>query len=194
VRFRTHLLSAAVAGLALYPRHPGRAALVTLGGVALDVDHFLLYAIRSGDWSLAGGLRYERRRHTPIRPGDTRPRYGSLRSALHRPLLTLPLVWLLALAWPPLRPVAAGLTLHLALDIAVPHYDPRLWHRAGGRCESCGLSNVRLGAYYVTPPHRGGDTWALDNRAVWCGDCARTHYMRRAATRAGSSAAAAARD
>ncbi|MFO7171108.1 MAG: hypothetical protein DIU80_024025 [Chloroflexota bacterium] len=183
MHFRTHLIASAVAGLALYPRSLRRAALVVLGGVGLDADHYLLYATRSGDWSLAGAIAYDRRRHGRVRPGDTRPRYGSLRSAAHRPLLTLPLIWALSLIWPALRPIAVGLTLHLAMDVSIPHYDRRLWRRAGGRCERCGLANVRLAAYYVLPPHRGGDMWALDNRAIWCSECAREHYTeaRRAA-------------
>jgi hypothetical protein len=114
MHFRSHLAVAAAVGLALYPRHPRRAALTALSGVILDVDHALLYAMRSGDWSIDGALEYERRRHTRIRPGDTRPRYGSLRSIAHQRWLTLPVLWLLALAWPGLRPVATGLTTHLA--------------------------------------------------------------------------------
>ncbi|HWQ14820.1 MAG TPA: hypothetical protein VNL77_18620 [Roseiflexaceae bacterium] len=175
MRLRTHLVTSALAGLALYPRSPRRAALMVLGGVLLDIDHFLLYALRSGDWSASGALHYDRRRHGPVRPGDTRPRYGSLRSAAHRPLLTLPLAWLLAAAFPALRPLAAGLTLHLALDVYLPHYDLRIWRRARGRCERCGLRGVSLEVYFVRPPRRGGDPWAAANRALWCGDCARAN-------------------
>jgi len=126
MRFRSHLLAAAAVGLALYPRAPWRAALTILSGVALDTDHFLLYALRSGDWNPVGALRYDRWRHHPPRRGDTRPRYGSLRSVAHEPQITLPLVWLAALLWSPLRPVAVGLTVHLALDLHLPHYDWRI--------------------------------------------------------------------
>ena len=98
MRFRTHLLAAAAVGLVTYPRSPARVALVAAGGVLIDIDHYILYAMRSGDWSLAGALGYEIRRHSAQRQGDTRPRYGSLRSILHRPLLTLPVAWLLGLA------------------------------------------------------------------------------------------------
>lgn len=173
MRLRAHLIAGALVGLALYPRSPGRAALTALGGVALDVDHALLYATRSGDWSPVGAVRYDRRRHGRFRPGDTRPRYGSLRSAAHRPLLSLPLAWLLALAFPALRPLAAGLTLHLALDAPIQHYDRRVWRRARGRCERCGLAGVPLGVYYVRPPAAGGSPWRLDNREVRCAGCVR---------------------
>jgi hypothetical protein len=116
MRFRTHLLISAAAGAALYPRAPWRASLVALGGVLLDVDHYVLYALRSGDWNPVGALRYNRRRKRRIRPGDTRPHYGSLRSVLHLPPLTLPLMWLLSRRWPASRPFALGVALHLLLD------------------------------------------------------------------------------
>src|SRR5262245_14927880 len=83
MRLRSHLLASALIGAALYPLAPLRALLVTISGVAVDLDHYLLYALRSGDWSPVGALRYDRRRGHPVRPGDTQPRYGSLRSAIH---------------------------------------------------------------------------------------------------------------
>lgn len=174
MRFRSHLLAAAAAGLALYPRSPRRVALLTVSGVILDVDHYVLYALRSGDWNPLGALRYNRRRARRIRPGDTRPRYGPLRSVLHRKRLTFPLLWLLSRRWLALRPVAAGIVLHLLLDTPwMLMFDWRVWRRAHGCCERCGSSGVPLGVMYVRSPQRGGDRWALDNRALWCEPCAR---------------------
>ena len=173
MRLRTHLITSALTGIALYPRTPRQAALLTLAGVLIDGDHYLLYALRSGDWSLPGAIRYNRRRNQPIRAGDTRPRYGPLRSILHNATLTVPLAWLLSWRWPALRPLAAGLTLHLALDTALPlSLDWRVWRRARGRCERCGVGGVSLGVYVVRPSQRGGSFWALDNRAAWCHGCA----------------------
>jgi hypothetical protein len=173
MRFRSHLLTAAAVGLALYPRAPWRAALTTLSGVALDTDHFLLYALRSGDWNPVGALRYDRWRHHPPRRGDTRPRYGSLRSVAHEPQITLPLVWLAALLWSPLRPVAVGLTVHLALDLHLPHYDWRIRRRARGRCERCGIAGVPLEVHALVHPRHGGRRWSAHNYALWCTACAR---------------------
>lgn len=174
MRFRTHLLTSALAGIALYPRAPRRAALVALGGVLLDIDHYLLYALRTGNWSLIGALRYDRWRSQPARAGDTRPRYGSLRSIFHIARITIPLAWLLSLRWPALRPLAAGVTLHLAMDAPLTlRFDRRVWRRARGRCERCRVGGLELGVYYRLSPARGGARWALDNRAVWCRECAR---------------------
>lgn len=174
MRLRTHMLTAALAGVALHPRSPRRAALVALAGVLVDLDHYLLYALRSGDWSLLGALRYDRRRNRPIRPGDTRPRYGPLRSSFHNAALTVPLLWLLGWRWPALRPVAAGVTLHLALDTTLPlRLDWRVRRRARQRCERCGVGGLELGVYYVRLPKDGGARWAMSNRAAWCAVCAR---------------------
>jgi hypothetical protein len=177
MRLRTHLIASALAGIAIYPRKPGRAALLALAGVAVDLDHFVLYALRSGDWSPIGALSYDRRRGRPIRPGDTRPRYGSLRSVIHRATLTVPLVWLLARRRPALRPIALGITLHLAMDLPLLHFDWRVWRRARGHCERCGVGGLELGIYYVQSPDRGGPRWSLDNRVAWCRTCSRE--MRR---------------
>lgn len=136
MRLRTHLWTSALAGLALYPRSPRRAALVCLAGVLIDLDHLLLYSLRSGDWSVIGALQYDRYRNGPIVSGDTRPHYGSLRSCLHNPAI-LPLFALLAWEWPALRPILAGFTLHLTLDnIDLPREYRLLW-RAGGCCAWC---------------------------------------------------------
>jgi hypothetical protein len=177
MRLRTHLLASALAGIAIYPRAPWRAALVAVAGVAVDLDHYLLYALRSGDWSLIGATRYDRRRNRPIRPGDTRPHYGSLRSIVHHTPLTIPLVWLLARRCAVLRPLAAGVTLHLLLDTSPLRFDWRVWRRARGHCECCGVGGLEMGVYYIRSPERGGARWALDNRAAWCTTCSRE--MRR---------------
>lgn len=173
MHFSTHLLASALAGAALYRRSPLKAALVAVAGVVLDIDHYLLYAARSGDWNPIGALRYNRRRARPYRPGDTRPRYGSLRSVAHRPSLTIPAVWLLSYVWPACQPVAVGLTLHLLMDFPWSMtLDWRVWRRAHGHCERCGATDRPLGVYHVVMPRFGGDPWALENRAAWCERCA----------------------
>ncbi len=172
MRLRTHIFTSALLGTTLYPRAPRKAALLLAGGVLLDIDHYLIYAHRSGNWNPLSALRYDRWRNKPIVAGDRRRRYGSLRSILHAPLFTIPLVWLLGWRWPMLRPLAIGVTLHLALDTSPLRMDWRVWRRAGGRCERCGRAGLKRGIYYVKLPRSGGPRWALHNRAAWCYECA----------------------
>lgn len=80
MRLRTHILTSGLLGVALYPRAPRKAALLLAGGVLLDADHYLLYALRSGNWNPLSALRYDRWRNQPSTIGDRRRRYGSLRS------------------------------------------------------------------------------------------------------------------
>jgi hypothetical protein len=171
MRLRTHILTSALLGAALYPRSPLKAALLLAGGVGLDADHYLLYALRSGDWSPRTALHYDSWRHAPRSRDDTRTRYGSLRSMFHDARLTLPLIWGLARLWPALRPIAVGLTLHLALDFPFLRLDWRVWRRARGRCERCGRVGVKRSIHYIVTPQHGGARWSLDNRAAWCRAC-----------------------
>lgn len=173
MRFKEHLLAGVAIGLACYRRKPLKAALAILGSVVLDTDHFVLYAWRSGDLNPFGALRYDRRRNKPPRPGDTLPRYGSLRSVLHRKRITYPLLALLAWRVPAMQPFALGIAVHLLMDIHLLNLDWRAWQRADGHCERCGVSGLGLAVYYRIPPHRGGHPHALSNRAVWCFTCAR---------------------
>lgn len=165
MRFRTHLAAAAALGLALYPREPHKAATVAAAGTLLDLDHLLLYVLRTGDWSVVGALRYDRYRHERGEAGDTRPRYGPLRSWLHEPLLLLPPIWIAAATRPALRPLALGLSLHLLLD----QYDAPLRAvealAAAGRCRACGGRGLRLST------HRFGPRGRRQHRAL-CGACA----------------------
>jgi hypothetical protein len=147
MRSRTHLISSVAVGLALYPDQPARIAAVAAAGTLVDVDHLLIYALQTGDWSVVGALRYDRYRHRDYGWGDNRPRYGSLRSWLHRPELTLPLIWTLAAIWPALRPIAYGLSLHLLLDhVYTPAY-ALAWLRARGVCQRCGATGRRLSVH-----------------------------------------------
>jgi hypothetical protein len=176
MRLHTHFISSVLLGAVLYPRAPRRAALLALGGVLLDVDHYLLYALRSGDWNPLGALRYDEWRHTPRTAADTRRRYGRLRSIFHCPWLTLPLIWSISVRWAAVRPAAIGITLHLALDFPFLQLDRRVWRRAGARCERCGAHVRKRQIVYVLPPRHGGARWALNNRAAWCRACVRAVY------------------
>jgi hypothetical protein len=164
MRFRTHALTSALAGIVLYPRSPLRATTVLLSGTLIDIDHLVLYMFQTGDWSLAGALTYDRYRHRIGIVGDTRPRYNPLRSWLHNPILLLPPLWAVAIKRPALRPVAIGLTLHLCLDyIWWPRYALAFW-RSGRRCDRCGRSDRRLTVHW----HR---EWGAPMMRTLCRQC-----------------------
>ncbi|MCX7791184.1 MAG: hypothetical protein N2378_11140 [Chloroflexaceae bacterium] len=147
MHLRTHLLTSSALGLALYARQPERLAALVAAGTLIDLDHLVLYGLRTGDWSIVGALRYNRYRGRRSTAGDTRPRYGSLRSWLHNPWLALPLAWAWAGAYPVARPLALGLSLHLLLDHVDLPWRVRARLRAGGACQSCGRRGARLEVY-----------------------------------------------
>lgn len=147
MRLRTHLLTSSALGLALYPRRPERLAALVAASTLIDLDHLVLYGLRTGDWSAVGALRYNRYRGRRYTAGDTRPRYGSLRSWLHNPWLALPLAWAWAGACPAARPLALGLSLHLLLDHVDLPWRIQARLRAGGACQSCGRRGARLSVY-----------------------------------------------
>lgn len=166
----THLWSSALAGVLLYRQRPAAGLALTAAGVLIDVDHLLLYALRSGDWTLLGALRYMRYRNEPGGMRDRRPRYGSLRSNAHHPLAGLAL-GLVAARVPLLRPITLGVGLHLLLDWS---YLPRQWlcfYRAGWRCTLCGHQR-QLRVHAIIHSCEGGRS-TPDNLVVLCRACDR---------------------
>ena len=174
MRFRSHLVVSALAGIIAYPRSPRRAALIALSGVIIDIDHFVLYASRSGDADPLSAMRYDKWRKVRPRTGDTRPRYGPLRSIAHHAPLTLPLTWGLTRLFPALMPLTLGITIHLAMDTPLAMLlDGRIWLRSGGVCERCGTRRDPRHVYHIIVPSEGGSFWATANRALWCELCAK---------------------
>ncbi|HEX9370859.1 MAG TPA: hypothetical protein VF897_07620 [Roseiflexaceae bacterium] len=147
MRLRTHILTSTLLAAALYSRAPRRAALLALGGVLLDADHYLVYALRSGDWSPLGALRYDRRRHLPRTAADTRPHYGSLRSPAHRAQLTLPLALAAGLALAGGAP--AGDRRHAAPGARLPLPESRLARVAACRRTLRALRPAGPGAHHL---------------------------------------------
>ena len=95
-------------------------ALFSAGAVLIDVDHYLSYAWREGDFSLVNAYRYHRDR---VKRGSARPGLNlhlpSLWPGRNRPLHALSsLAALGLLAWlaPVLRPVVAGALYHRLQD------------------------------------------------------------------------------
>lgn len=166
MRFRTHLISSLATGIMLYPRQPTAIAAVTLAGTLIDLDHLLIYIFQTGDWSLVGALRYNRYRNRIAGRGDHRPRYGSLRSWVHRPELLLPPLWALAARYALFRPIAVGLSLHLLLDhLGAPlRFTTTLL--AQESCERCGRAEQRLIIYRISGWHYGAICHRCARRAL----------------------------
>ena len=95
-------------------------ALFGAGAVLIDVDHYLGYAWREGDFSLVNAYRYHVNR---VRRGAARPGLNlhlpPLWPGHHRPLHAVSALALLGfLAWlaPVLRPLVAGAAYHRLQD------------------------------------------------------------------------------
>lgn len=172
MHLRTHLWTSLVTGVALYPRNPRKAALVAMSGVLIDYDHILLYALRSGDWSISGAMRYNHYRYLVPHPGDNRPRFGQLRSYLHHPLVIL-LINALGYRQVWFRPIAAGMTLHLLLDhLTLPLQWLAVW-RAHGRCQHCGVMGKPLQAQRIHSRQPFTVLCKECERAFWLGSAER---------------------
>ncbi|WP_298820427.1 hypothetical protein [Chloroflexus sp.] len=169
MNLREHLITSTLLAAGLYLRRPQAAALLITGGVLIDLDHLILYACRTGDWSISGALSYNRYRNRLPWRGDNRPRYGSLRSWLHQPLLVLPPLWTLTQRWPRLRPFAIGVTLHLLLDHVSLPFIWAAYLRSRGRCSHCG-SHQHVEVY--RRPRRD------DHRLGWIALCRRCSDLR----------------
>lgn len=138
MRFHEHVISSALLAVVLYRRQPACAAVLLAGGVLIDADHYLAYGSQTGDWSLSGVRRFARYRGRIPVAGDTLPRYESLRTRLHQPLLTLPLLWWAARFGQLWRALAIGVSLHLLLDYLAWPWAAAAVARAGGICPYCG--------------------------------------------------------
>jgi hypothetical protein len=170
---RAHLIASAAVGAMLYQRQPWKAVLVTLGGVLIDVDHYLLFALRSGDWNPYSSVRYNHYRHNHPWRGDHRPRFGSLRSLLHQRAFGFSIAALIAWYAPKLRPLAWALALHLLMDIPRHHFDWQTWQRMRGRCAGCGAAGLRLGVFRLALPHPTEQNRVDISRITLCPHCSR---------------------
>lgn len=116
-----HALAATLAAVPLARRGWPALHLAAFwsGAVLIDVDHYLSYALREGDWSLRNAYRFHRGRVPPFRRWGFRPRAPSLWAEAHRPfhpLAVLAAAFALGARWPLVRALAWGMILHRATD------------------------------------------------------------------------------
>jgi hypothetical protein len=108
-----HLVVTGIAAAALAPgSSAGELLLFCSGGVLIDVDHLIFYAVRTGKWDIPGMFRYFREEIDPYL--DRIPYLGVCIFHTAECFLAVALA---ALFFPPCRYLLAGMILHLLLDI-----------------------------------------------------------------------------
>jgi hypothetical protein len=106
VRVRDHVALSAVGAAASRPWFGRCAAGFLVGGALIDADHYVWFCLHERRLDPRAAVRRFNEAHAPSQP-TTR--------ALHSPLVLLG-VLLLSGRKPSLRPVAAGMIVHVALD------------------------------------------------------------------------------
>lgn len=65
----THVLASIILSVLSYPFFGWWAVLVFVGGVFVDVDHYIVYVISSKDWSLKRAVAYyKKKKYRPVMP------------------------------------------------------------------------------------------------------------------------------
>lgn len=159
MRVRDHIvLSAAGAALLRRWTRGGVAGLVA-GGVLIDADHYAWYCLRHRRLNPVAAIRFFNAAHPPQHDGTR---------LLHSPVALLAAA-AAGLRWPRLRPVAAGMGLHVALDAL---HEARMrrarataLERDEYRCQACG-SQTRIDAHlrrqpWLLPSYSAGDLISL---------------------------------
>jgi hypothetical protein len=162
MRVRDHIVLSTT-GAALLHRALDRGAVgFWAGGVLVDVDHYLWFAVRERRWNPLAAMRFFNEAHAP--------QHASTRS-LHTPIALLALV-VLGVRRPALLPLVLGMVLHLALDAC---HEARMdaartmaLRRDAFACQACGRRAAEA--------HLRQQPWLLpsykpQNLVSLCGPC-----------------------
>jgi len=134
------------------------------GGVLIDTDHYLWFCVCHRRLSPLAAVREFNQAHAPQHPATR---------FLHSPR-TLLAVALLAALRPRLRPLATGMTLHVALD---SYHEARMglarahaMERDDSSCQGCGAQGSDVGTHlrrqpWLLPSYEAGNLVSL------CGRC-----------------------
>ena len=142
------------------------------GGVLIDADHYLWYFTTHRRLDPVAAVRFFN--------GPDGPEHSTTR-VLHSPVSLL-LVGLLGVRTRRLRPIAAGMCLHVALDAAhrarlAASRDAAL-ARDSGRCQACGTSAGQIRAHLARQPWLG-PSYRLENLISLCEPCHAAAHARR---------------
>ena len=107
-----HVAMTGVAVAVLYPRHDGlHLLLFAIGGILIDIDHYLLYIQRTRGFGIRGMFRY----FEELQPIQKTIPYVGL--CLFHTVDFFLLIGLLAFFNPLLYPLLAGFIFHFMLDV-----------------------------------------------------------------------------
>jgi hypothetical protein len=107
-----HLTLTGIAAAALTPiMGPGEIALFAVGGVLIDVDHYLLYMQRRKSFSVPGMFRYFRE----LQPIQSSIPYVGL--CIFHTIDFFLLLGLLSLVYPVVFPLLIGCLFHFCIDL-----------------------------------------------------------------------------
>ena len=164
MRVRDHV-AVSTAGAVLLRWLSGRGGIgFWAGGVLIDVDHYLWYFATQRRLSPVTAVRFFNQAAAPEH---------SATRVLHSPV-TLLLVSLIAARTRWLRPVAAGMCLHAALDTAhrtcMDASRDAALARDSRRCQACGTSGGQICAHLARQPVLG-PSYRPENLVSLCLPC-----------------------
>jgi 5-methylcytosine-specific restriction endonuclease McrA len=172
MRVRDHIALSSTGAALVQPWLRRGAIGFWAGGVLVDVDHYAWVCVRKRLWSPRAAMRFFNEAHPP-QHRETR--------VLHSPVVPLALL-VAALRRPALVAVAAGVAVHLALDV---HHQTRMdaaravaLERDGFSCQACGSHAPGIGT------HLQGQPWLMPsyqphNLVALCESCHETAHAAR---------------
>lgn len=164
MRVRDHVALSAVGAVASTPWFGPRLVGVLAGGVLIDADHYLWFCLHERRVDPRAAVRRFNEAHGPTASGAR---------AFHSPAALLGvLLW--SGARPRLRPVAAGMGLHIALDL---FHEARMersraaaLRRDDFTCQSCGAHGAHVETHVRSQPPLL-PRYRVDNLVSLCGPC-----------------------
>jgi hypothetical protein len=146
VRVRDHVAVSTVAALLFAPRQREAALGLWAGGVLIDVDHYLWYAVHERRLNPAAAVRFF---NDADAPRDSETRF------LHSPIVLF-VVLLACLRWSRFFPVLVGMVAHVGLDA---FHETRMGaarraclERDGHSCRECGAASDDVRTHTVHQP------------------------------------------